>query len=318
MSVYNIEMTQKTNSGYDTLYPKTTDDNALLSQYTQLSFEGSTVADALIELKAQVPDIDTVPIAKPTISVNSTGLVTATSTQQSGYVTSGTVSSEYQIPTVNPATPTITVNSSGLITATTNQSSGFISAGTGSATKQLSTQSAKIWKPSTSDQTIASGTYLTGAQTIQGDTNLVPANIKSGVNIFGVTGNAVGESFIVPYFNLTIKNNTPDYIHIVYPYSSSGVPGGNLYNKDTFNLDHIMLGKGGTSSELRIPAMNWKYIFISLDGSYFANHSWAGKELYTSGGDGWITGTVTGSTYMLLRITTTSTSARTLTINFGI
>lgn len=317
MSVYNIEMTQKTNSGYDTLYPKTTDDNALLSQYTQLSFEGSTVADALIELKAQVPDIDTVPIAKPTISVNSTGLVTATSTQQSGYVTSGTVSSEYQIPTVNPATPTITVNSSGLITATTNQTSGFISAGTGSATKQLSTQSAKIWKPSTSDQTIASGTYLTGAQTIQGDANLVPANIKSGTSIFGVTGNAVGDSFVVPYFSLTIKNNTPDYIHVVYPYSSSGVTGGNLYNKDTFDIEHKMIPKGSTSSEIRIPALAYKDIFIALDGNYFANNSWSGKELNITGGTGWITSSVSGNTYMQLRTTTTSTSARTLTVNFS-
>ena len=42
--------------------------------------------------------------------------------------------------------------------------------------------------PGTSAQTIAAGQYLSGAQTIAGDSDLIPANIRSGVNIFGVTG----------------------------------------------------------------------------------------------------------------------------------
>lgn len=37
--------------------------------------------------------------------------------------------------------------------------------------------------PSTSDQIIDAGQYLAGAQTIKGDSNLVAANIKSGVSI---------------------------------------------------------------------------------------------------------------------------------------
>ena len=42
--------------------------------------------------------------------------------------------------------------------------------------------------PSTSDQTVASGTHLTGVLTIKGDPNLIAENIKSGVTIFGVEG----------------------------------------------------------------------------------------------------------------------------------
>ena len=42
--------------------------------------------------------------------------------------------------------------------------------------------------PGTSNQTIAAGTYLTGAQTIAGDADLIAANIKAGVSIFNVTG----------------------------------------------------------------------------------------------------------------------------------
>ena len=94
--------------------------------------------------------------------------------------------------TATQATPSISVSSSGLITASATQTAGYVSAGTKSATKQLTTKGATTWTPKTSNQTIASGTYLTGTQTIKGDSNLVSSNIKSGVSIFGVTGTMSG------------------------------------------------------------------------------------------------------------------------------
>ena len=54
----------------------------------------------------------------------------------------------------------------------------------------IPTKSSQIITPGTTDQTINSGVYLTGVQTIKGDSNLVAGNIKSGVSIFGVTGTA--------------------------------------------------------------------------------------------------------------------------------
>ena len=101
------------------------------------------------------------------------------------------------------ATPTITISSGGLITAsvsasqsvTPTVSAGYVSSGTagtvsvsGSDTEQMTVQAATTWTPTTSNQTIASGTYLTGAQTISGDSNLQAQYIKSGVSIFGVAG----------------------------------------------------------------------------------------------------------------------------------
>ena len=101
------------------------------------------------------------------------------------------------------ANPSISVSSSGLITATTTASQsvspsiteGYITTGTagtitvsGSTTEQLVTKAATTYTPTTSDQTIAAETYLTGAQTIKGDSNLQAQNIASGVTIFGVTG----------------------------------------------------------------------------------------------------------------------------------
>ncbi|MCL6442086.1 MAG: hypothetical protein K6T83_01245 [Alicyclobacillus sp.] len=52
----------------------------------------------------------------------------------------------------------------------------------------------KIWTPTTTDQTIAAGIWDT-ANTVKGDPNLVPQNILSGVQIFGVTGNVVPKRY---------------------------------------------------------------------------------------------------------------------------
>ena len=92
------------------------------------------------------------------------------------------------VATATQATPSISVNSAGKITASATQSAGYVSAGTKSATKQLTTQAAQTITPGTSNKTIASNRYLTGTQTIKGDSNLVASNIKSGVSIFGVAG----------------------------------------------------------------------------------------------------------------------------------
>lgn len=56
--------------------------------------------------------------------------------------------------------------------------------------KPTTTKSATSYTPTTTNQTIAAGTYCSGAQTIKGDANLIPANIVSGKTIFGVTGTA--------------------------------------------------------------------------------------------------------------------------------
>lgn len=56
----------------------------------------------------------------------------------------------------------------------------------------ISSKSAATYTPGTANQTIAAGQYLSGAQTILGDADLVAENIKDGVEIFGVTGSYSG------------------------------------------------------------------------------------------------------------------------------
>ena len=87
------------------------------------------------------------------------------------------------------ATPNISVSSDGIITASVTQNEGYVLSGTKSASRMLSTQSGKTVTPSTTQQTaVASGKYTTGNVYVAGDNNLNSGNIKSGVSIFGVTG----------------------------------------------------------------------------------------------------------------------------------
>lgn len=141
-------------------------------------------------------------------------------TQASKAISSGSAKTPATTVTKNP---TISISTSGLITAsvsgtqsiTPTISAGYVSSGTagtitvsGSATKQLTTKAATTYIPKTSNQTIASGTYLTGTQTIKGDANLVSGNIKSGVSIFGVTGSYSGSSStVVPSGTINITTN---------------------------------------------------------------------------------------------------------------
>ncbi len=55
------------------------------------------------------------------------------------------------------------------------------------------------YTPSTEDQTISQGQYLSGTQTILGDSNLTAENIANGVSIFGVTGAYEGSSGFSKY-----------------------------------------------------------------------------------------------------------------------
>lgn len=123
----------------------------------------------------------------------------ATVTVPAGYYPSQASKS---VATATQATPSITLDEEkGLITAKSTQASGYVSSGTTTATKQLSIKGSKTYTPGTTDQKIVGGYYLTGTQTIKGDANLVAANIKKGVSIFGVAGTNEGEDIVQKVMN---------------------------------------------------------------------------------------------------------------------
>lgn len=89
------------------------------------------------------------------------------------------------------------------------------------------TKAAQTYIPRTTNQTIASGRWLTGTQTIKGDANLVASNIANGVSIFGVTGTYTGSGGgIIPSGSLTItENDTYDvtnYAEVVVEVEGGG------------------------------------------------------------------------------------------------
>lgn len=109
---------------------------------------------------------------------------------QGGFVTGGASGASLQSKTVSPSESAQTVKADngydGLSQVTVNAvSKTYVGSG-------VTKKSAATYTPGTSDQSIASGQYLSGTQTIKGDANLVAGNIKSGVSIFGVTGTYTG------------------------------------------------------------------------------------------------------------------------------
>ena len=122
---------------------------------------------------------------------------------------------------VTTGTNTLTFTKSVSVTPNVT-TAGYISAGTAgnssvSLTAPVTTKGAATYTPTTSNQIIAASQYLTGAQTIQGDANLIARNIKKDTSIFGVTGTYSG-----PEDDVTDAVRFFDYDGtILYSYSAA-------------------------------------------------------------------------------------------------
>lgn len=114
----------------------------------------------------------------------------------------------------------------------------------------MSQKGATTYIPTTSNQTISAGQYLSGAQTIKGDANLIPANIKSGTSIFGVTGNYKGISGEDKINDMLSAYGSHNYVYPTYSSNYTATSqstfgtGGNAYS---FNI----LGTTYTSWSIR-------------------------------------------------------------------
>jgi hypothetical protein len=128
-----------------------------------------------------------------------------------------------------------TINSStGLVTATATVTAGYQAADTKSNTLQLTTQAAQTITPGTTNQTIAAGKYLTGTQTIAGDSNLVAENIAEGVSIFGVTGTHSGGASGTITVDLGLIEGSFYYLALPYGvtanYYNQGMQGAGMFD----------------------------------------------------------------------------------------
>lgn len=182
---------------------------------------------------------------------------------QGGFVTGGASGASLQSKTVSPSESAQTVKADngydGLSQVTVNAvSKTYVGSG-------VTKKSAATYTPGTSDQSIASGQYLSGTQTIKGDANLVAGNIKSGVSIFGVTGTYAGggssggngnnnvEAYAITDANPSVSFKTASGTIKIWGYgtiTSSGGWGGQTTSLVAFEGDkyHKSAIYGGPSS----------------------------------------------------------------------
>ncbi len=195
---------------------------------------------------------------------------------QGGFVTGGASGASLQSKTVSPSESAQTVKADngydGLSQVTVNAvSKTYVGSG-------VTKKSAATYTPGTSDQSIASGQYLSGTQTIKGDANLVAGNIKSGVNIFGVTGTYAGggssggngnnnvEAYAITDTNPSVSFKTASGTIKIWGYgtiTSSGGWGGQTTSLVAFEGDkyHKSAIYGGPSStNLSLSISNGKLI----------------------------------------------------------
>lgn len=146
--------------------------------------------------------------------------------------------------------------------------------GSGKVTQSVKTKGAQTYTPGTTNQTIAAGQYLTGAQTIKGDPNLRPENIKKGVSIMGITGSFEGwVSSPLNLFNSGSWGGGQSGYTVVeglgsYPGNSLSIKNGTI---------HITTAQsGGDNALLRLNNVgdltNYKY--LKIDSPY--NYVWSG------------------------------------------
>lgn len=182
---------------------------------------------------------------------------------QGGFVSGGSSGAVLQSKTVSPSESAQTIKADngydGLSQVTVNAvSKTYVGSG-------VTKKSAATYTPGTSNQTITSGQYLNGAQTIKGDANLVAGNIKSGVSIFGVTGTYAGggssggngnnnvEAYAITDTNPSVSFKTASGTIKIWGYgtiTSSGGWGGQTTSLVAFEGDkyHKSAIYGGPSS----------------------------------------------------------------------
>nr|DAV11603.1 MAG TPA: tail protein [Caudoviricetes sp.] len=179
---------------------------------------------------------------KVTGSIQSKAAANYTPTQEDQIISSGqylagnqTIKGDSNLDTKNIKAGVVLFNNKGTFTSdATAKASDIIDGKTAYVNGNLiegsiTSKPATIYTPSTKNQIINAGQYLSGNQTIEGDENLIAANIKNGVNIFGITGTHAGASELT---EATVTNEDIKSGKIAYGNNGEKIIG-SMYTVDT-------------------------------------------------------------------------------------
>jgi hypothetical protein len=136
-------------------------------------------------------------------------------------------------------------------------------------TGTIPSKSAQTFTPGTTNQTIAAGQYLEGTQTILGDADLIPENIRQSTNIFGVTGT------LIPQPTLSATGGT------ITTYTS----GGKNYRVHTFTSSGNFVVSEGSTNVIKNNEVDY-LIIAGGAGGHFAEGGGAGGYLTSNGTSG--------------------------------
>lgn len=129
--------------------------------------------------------------------------------------------------------------------------------GNGKVTQSVKTKGAQTFTPGRSNQVIGANQWLSGAQTIMGDPNLVSGNIRDGVTIFGTRGNV--QEYKSPS-NISMAGN------IIY--STGGSPSYSVtsegYGQMTIYANGQWWGIARLNNNLPLNLTGWNYINAQL------------------------------------------------------
>lgn len=163
---------------------------------------GSQMLDGVISFDASGTKVTGTILSKSSSDLTASGATVTVpagnyASQATKSVSSGSATAPATISgtsaTVSTGTNTVTLSKT--ISVTPSVTAGYVSSGTAgnasvSLTASVTTKAAATITPGTTNQEIAAGTYLTGKQTIAGDSNLKSENIVAGKTIFSVQGSA--------------------------------------------------------------------------------------------------------------------------------
>lgn len=156
----------------------------------------------------------------------------ATVTTPAGYYKNQVAKS---VTTVTHPAPTqaLSLGTYATIRATHEQAAGYVSAGTTTNDYNITRNAGGTKTPGTSNQTLLSSglVYLNNPLVMSGSSTLVSSNIRSGVNIFGITGSYSGS-----LSTITLSFSGSYYAGNVMATNSNGTVSQYIINKgDVYN-----------------------------------------------------------------------------------